>query len=501
MNMSTTNVETAYGKVQGEQAGNVTVWRGIPYAKPPLGPRRFCPPEPPEKWSGTREAINFGPVATQPASEIMEFLGNRTDNMSEDCLYLNIWSPGADGKKRPVMVWIHGGAFISGSGSSQIYDGASFAELGDVVVVTINYRLGILGFLHLGDIGGEDYAFSGNCGILDQVAALKWVKENIEAFGGDPDQVTIFGESAGAMSVGILLGMPQAKGLFNKAILQSGAARNVLSRERATKVTEKLLSSLQVDHNHLDKLKELPVEKLIEASNLVPMMSLGPVLDGKAIPVHPEEALAQGAAKDIAVLIGTNKDEYKLFSFFDPVWRSGDQNAIAKTFESSFGTFWPALAEEFADGGKLDHDLYNQLMTWLIFTAPAIKLAEMQSGQGAPIWMYRFDWETPVFNGAFGSCHALEIPFVWNVLDKQGTSNFTGTDPEKNQSIAAQMHHAWISFARSGNPNTNALPNWPEYDLNERATMLFHTDSRIVNDPDGVIREKFAKASAHSKTI
>ncbi|MGV3487110.1 MAG: carboxylesterase/lipase family protein [Tuberibacillus sp.] len=493
--MSLNIVETACGRVQGEKVGNVWVWKGIPYAKPPMGSLRFQPPEPPEKWEGIRGATEFGPVAPQPNSEIMQFLGNRTDNMSEDCLTLNTWSPGADNKKRPVMVWIHGGAFIFGSGSSPIYDGASFAELGDVVVVTINYRLGILGFLHLAEIGGADYAASGNCGILDQIAALRWVKENIESFGGDPDQITIFGESAGAMSVGILLTMPAAKGLFNQAILQSGAARNAISTEKATKIAQKLLAVLEVDYKNLDKLKEIPIEKLIEASNLLPMMSLVPVIDGKWIPRAPEEALTAGVAKDITVLIGTNKDEYKLFSLFDPVLRNPDGDAVAKYLDTFLGSRWKKLSDEFDE--PLTHALFDRIMTRVVFTAPALKLAEEQIKNGASVYMYRFDWETPVFNGGFGSCHALELPFVWNTYEKPGVTHLTGTGSER-ASIANRMHLAWIAFARSGNPNTDQLPHWPGYNLNERATMLFNIESRVEKDPDRSDRLKWEKAMAET---
>ncbi|MDF2789648.1 MAG: carboxylesterase, partial [Neobacillus sp.] len=306
--MTNTIVESAYGKLQGEQINGVFTWKGIPYAKPPVGPLRFRAPELPYSWEGIRDATSFGPVAPQSQREIMEFFGNDISNMSEDCLYLNVWSPAADDKKRPVMIWIHGGAFVSGSGSSSWYDGASFAAQGDVVVVTINYRLDIFGFLHLGEIGGEEYATSGNCGIQDQVAALQWVRENIAAFGGDPNNVTIFGESAGAMSIGVLLGFPSAQGLFHKAILQSGAAANVHSSEKAIKIAGQLLATLQVEPSNLSNLEELPVEQLIQASDLVPPMSLGPVIDGVSLPRHPEEAIADSSAKDVTILIGTNKD-------------------------------------------------------------------------------------------------------------------------------------------------------------------------------------------------
>lgn len=486
--MSNTIVKSVYGKLQGVQIDGVFAWKGIPYAKPPVGPLRFRAPERPDSWEGIRDASSFAPVAPQPQSEIMEFFGNDVSNMSEDCLYLNVWSPGADDKRRPVMVWIHGGAFVAGSGSSQWYDGASFASQGDVVVVTINYRLGVLGFLHLGEIGGEEYATSGNCGILDQVAALHWVQENIAAFGGDPNNVTIFGESAGAMSVGVLLGMPSAQGLFQKAILQSGAAANVHSSSTATKVASGLLAALKVEPENLFKLEEMPVENLIQASQLLPMMSLGPVVDGVSLPKHPQQAAAEGLAQEVAVLIGTNKDEYNIFSVFDPEWNVADDAKVAALFEKTFGPLVPVISKHF--DSPLNQELFNKLMTISIFTHPAQMLAELQAKHGAPVWMYRFDWETPVFGGVLKATHALEIPFVWNTLDKPNTENFTGSSPER-QAVANQMHQAWINFARNGNPNTEDLPEWPTYDASNRSTMIFNLESEVVNDPNREERLKY----------
>lgn len=486
-------IETAYGKVEGKKLEDVFAWKGIPYAKPPVGPLRFRPPVKPNPWEGVRDATNFSPVAAQSSSEIMNFLGNDIADMSEDCLYLNIWSPAADNKRRPVMVWIHGGAFVSGSGSSSWYDGASFASKGDVVVVTINYRLGPLGFLHLGEIGGEEYATSGNCGILDQVAALEWVKENIESFGGDPNRVTIFGESAGAMSIGVLLGLPSAQGLFQQAILQSGAARNAFPKEKATKIAQKLLQILEVDPSNLAELENIPVDKLLEASNQLPPMSLVPVIDGVSLPEHPEAAMAKGSAKDVRILIGTNKDEYNLFTAFDPIWKNADQQTMAVIFDKTFGPLWPELSKQFGEGLELSQDLYNQLMTMQVFTYPALKLAEQQINQGAPLWMYRFDWESPVFGGALKAAHAIEIPFVWNTLNKPGTENLTGASPGR-QIVSNQMHEAWFAFAKYGDPSTKGTPNWPQYDLEKRSTLIFNEESSVVEQPNEEERIKWEKA-------
>ncbi|MCM3767652.1 carboxylesterase/lipase family protein [Neobacillus niacini] len=490
--MSKTIIETVYGKLQGEQVDGVFTWKGVPFAKPPVGSLRFRAPERPDAWEGVRDATQFSPVAPQTQREIMEFFGNDVSNVNEDCLYLNVWSPGADDKKRPVMVWIHGGAFVSGSGSSHWYDGSSFAAQGDVVVVTINYRLGVLGFLHLAEIGGEEYATSGNCGILDQVAALNWVQENIAAFGGDPNNVTIFGESAGAMSVGVLLGFPSAQGLFQKAILQSGAAANAHSSATATKVASHLLAALQVEPTNLAKLEEMPVDQLLKAADLLPAMSLGPVVDGVSLPKHPHEAIAGGSAKDVAILIGTNKDEFNIFTVFDTEWKDADEAKAKELFEKTFGPLLPLLSNQFR--GPLNQELFNKLLTIHIFTYPAQKLAELQVNQGAPVWMYRFDWETPVFDGALKATHALEIPFVWNTLDKPKTTNFTGSSPERKL-VSVQMHQAWINFARNSNPNTDDLPLWPKYDLNFRPTMIFNLESEVVNDPNREERLKWEQAA------
>ena len=337
MSMSEVIIESAYGKLEGRKLNEVYVWKGIPYAAPPLGDLRFRPPVPSEAWDGVRNAAEFGPIALQAPSEVMNFLGSELEKSDEDCLYLNVWSPGADGKRRPVMVWIHGGAFAAGSGSGAMYDGASFAAEGDVVVVTINYRLGVFGFLHLGETGGEEFAGSGNCGILDQVAALQWVQDNIEKFGGDPSQVTVFGESAGAMSIGVLLAMPAAKGLFQRAVLQSGAAANVHSTGIAEKVAGRLLAALDIGPGNIEKLREMPAQQLLKTAALLPYISLVPVVDGISLPEHPEQALAKGAAKDISILIGTNKDEYRLFSYFDPRWKNEDEKEITSIFEQTFG--------------------------------------------------------------------------------------------------------------------------------------------------------------------
>lgn len=481
-------VETRYGQVRGTNRGAVSVWKGIPFARPPVGELRFRAPQPPAAWSHVHDATAFGTIAPQATLQGNGFLGARRltqEPASEDCLYLNIWSPvpQGDGKKRPVLVWMHGGAFTMGSGSTASYDGANFAMHGDVVVVTLNYRLGALGFLYLGELAGERYVTSGNNGLLDQIAALQWVRDNIEAFGGDPDAVTVFGESAGAMSIGALLAMPASKGLFVRAILQSGAAHSVRSKETASVITREFLQALNLSENEMASLLQTPVDDLLAAQAAVVSkhntLAFAPVVDGVSLPLAPNAAIASGVAKDVAVLIGTNRDEMKLF-------RAGvsatvpDESVLKRTFgvaaDKAIATYTSARP------GLPLSDVWTGVLTDQVFRIPAIRLAEKQAQQGAPVWMYRFDWATPAFGGLFGGCHALEIPFVWDNLETAGLAMLI-QDFAGRQQLANRMHFAWIAFARTGNPNTPELPNWPTYSTDHRATMLFDEECRMVDDP------------------
>jgi para-nitrobenzyl esterase len=273
-----------------------------------------------------------------------------------------------------------------------------------------------------------------------------------------------------------------------------------MSSEKATHIAHKILNALEVSPNDLSKLEAIPVEQLVDAIKSVPLMSLGPVLDGNILPQHPEEAIAKGSAKDISILIGTNKDEFTLFTVFDTTWNDLDENALSALFSHAFGTLWPTITQHFLNDENVSRDLFEKLMTINIFTGPAIKLAEEQVKQGAPVYMYRFDFETPILGGGLKSCHALEIPFVWNSVNKPETSHFTGEAPER-LAISNQMHKAWIAFAHNGSPNTKELPDWPKYNLEDRPTMLFNTKSHPVNDPDGESRIKWAKVIEQEKHL
>jgi para-nitrobenzyl esterase len=480
-------VETKYGKVRGVKEGSIYVWRGIPYARPPVGSLRFKAPEPPEPWDGVFDATRFGAVPYQPHKSVKAHLADAPYRLGEDCLNLNIWSPAPDGRRRPVMVWIYGGSFTSGTGNSPSYDGSSFAELGDVVFVNINYRLGLFGFLYLGEIGGPEYATSGNNGLLDQIAALRWVRDNIEAFGGDPDQVTIFGESAGAGSVATLMGMPEARPLFHRAILQSGSHRHMIWPDRAADNARKAFRQLGIAESEWRRILEIEPEKLVEvtANAATEGMTYLPVVDGISIPKHPFDAYKDGETRHIPTLIGTTLDEMRLMYVYDPDWANfPDDEAAVRWFDRRFGTF-PEEVKRFyihmdMPGEPFVHKLVAML-GYRNFTWPAIELAEQQVLAGAPVWMFRFDWRGNGMNGLLGACHALEIPFVFNKLDAPRARTLRGNRTDGN--LANRMHRAWIAFARNGDPNTPEIPAWPKYTLEERHTMIFNTETKVESDP------------------
>jgi para-nitrobenzyl esterase len=403
------------------------------------------------------------------------------------------------------MVWIHGGAFLTGAGSTPWYNGTSFAKHHDVVVVTVNYRLGAFGFLHLDDVGGDAFGGSGNAGILDQVAALDWVRENIEAFGGDPNNVTAFGESAGAMSVGTLMGLPVAKGLFAKAIPQSGAAHNAKPREEADAIARDLLAALGLDATQAgaQQLRELPAEALLEAQNAIVAkhapsggLAFTPVVDGIVLPEQPIDAIGAGSAGGVRVLIGTNADEMKLFTALDPASRDLDEARLIKRVATALGDAGKAAelvtAYRSRREGASPADVWGHLQGDFIFRVPAIRLAEHQSARGNAVFSYLFTWASPQFGGALGACHALEIPFVWNTVDTGMSQLFTGPVDDDIRALASSMHAAWAAFARTGTPAAPGLPEWPAYDTDRRATMILDTDPRVEDDPGGHDREAWA---------
>ena len=472
---------TKAGKLRGVTRDGIHIFRSIPYAGPPIGSRRFRPPTPAESWTGIRDARRFGPVVPQLASPLEALLGAAEPVCDEaESLTLSVYTPGLDRAARPVMFWIHGGAFVNGTGGSPIYDGRRFAQHGDVVVVSINYRLGAFGFLHLDDIFGAEFVGSGNAGVLDQLCALEWVRDNIADFGGDPAQITIFGESAGGMSVGTLLGMPAAQGLFSKAIVQSGGGSFCTPATAATETAHLVLDRAGI--SSIEELEAAPVDALLDAQRTVLEAGLRtdlpflPVVEGNVLPHRPVDAVRSGFGA-VPTLIGTNLDEMTMFTTLDLGTGIIDETAVARELTATFGTEAAeveATYREIYDGSD-PAELITAITTDRVFRTPAIRLAEA-GAPNRPTFMYLFTWESPIFDGKLKSCHALELPFMWDALDRRGLSMLTGDGPER-QAIADAMHHAWIRFARSGDPG------WPEYTLDRRATQRFDTTLEVLDDP------------------
>jgi carboxylesterase type B len=489
-------VRTRQGEVRGSVADGVNTFKGIPYAAAPFGANRFRPPQPVEAWSGVRDALCFGPEAPQlrPPPQIQALVPDPAVP-GEECLNLNIWSPDRGSAGLPVMVWLHGGMFEVGSGAS--YDGSRFARDG-VVCVTLNYRVGADGFLYLG--GGN-----ANLGLLDQVAALEWVRENIAAFGGDPGNVTIFGQSAGAMSVGTLLSMPRADGLFRRAIAQSGAAHTVMSSATARRIGRHLAERLGVPATR-EALAAVPVDRFLMAQAelkgellahpdperwgaevVTSMLPWHPVIDGEVIPAPPIDRIAAGAGAHVDLLVGTNTEDWKLFRVADgtidqiteeiltgPVALYGYQAlaAYGLPVETALAAY------RAADPGASPGELLAAVQTDWWCRIPALRLADAHAGDPAATFMYEFGWRSPAFGGRLGACHALEIAFVFDTLDKgpdQMVGPLLGANPP--QPLADAMHSAWVAFATGGDPG------WPKYDPRRRATMRFNVSSEVVDDP------------------
>ena len=470
-------VDTAAGKVRGIVNNGVHVFRGIPYGASTAGANRFLPARKPESWSGVRNAFENGHTASQimPAPSAIGFGLRSNARQGEDCLVLNVYTPGVnDGRRRPVMVWIHGGGYTYSSGTTLAADGTNLARSGDVTVVALNHRLTIFGHLFLDEVGGPKYAGSGNVGILDLVSALEWVRTNIERFGGDPGNVTIFGQSGGGGKVSTLLAMPAAKGLFHKAIVESGSTLKQLSRETAQKNTEKFLGNLGLKPDQMAELHNLPADKLLAAAT---GMRLGPVVDGKALPRDPFDPDAPEVSADVPVIIGTAETEGtyfaspELLALDDATMRTrlrerlgGDTDGIIDLFRKSRPKATPA-------------QLY---FTILAFPSKANLQAERKAARGkAPAYLYSMNWKTPVQDGIRFSPHCLEIPFVFNNVWQM--PELVGTGPQI-QPLADQLSGAWVAFARTGNPSHGGIPRWPAFDAKTRATMLIDIEWKAIND-------------------
>jgi para-nitrobenzyl esterase len=409
---------------------------------------------------------------------------------SEDCLFLNVWTPACDNTLRPVMVWIHGGAYVTGSGSNPWYNGDALAADGDVVIVTANYRIGAFGFCHLGDVDGERFAGSGNLGLLDQIEVLRWVQNNIAHFGGDADNVTVFGESAGGGGVLALLATPAAVGLFHKAIAQSASIGQFRSRERADAAGRQLLDELGIPHDQAHDLLKRSTADILAAQAKVEAWPHGidafaPTPDGVVLPADVIGALHDGTAPShVPLMIGTNLDEMRLFTAFDPANAAVDEDAVIKRVKEEIDQDAArSLTDAYraARPGASWGQIASTLATEHTFHQPAIRVAAARATHGHPTWMYRFTWQSPAFGGIFGSSHAMEIPFVFGTLAHPGAVMLTG-EGEDRQAVSKAMQQAWLSFARDGDPG------WTGYDTGDRATMIFSDTTELQNDPEGQLR-------------
>jgi para-nitrobenzyl esterase len=511
-------VETAAGKLRGLSTNGIHSFKGVPYAAAVSGANRFRPPQPVLPWSAVRDARTYYGRAWQlpnrPARRaVLETLLGRPDTTpeTEDCLTLNLWTPCLDDRtRRPVMVWLHGGAFGYGSGNRAVTDGANLARRGDVVVVSVNHRLNIFGFLHLADIAGTEWAHSGNAGMLDIVAALRWVGDNVTAFGGDPGNVTIFGESGGGGKVSVLLAMPQAQGLFHRAIIQSGAAVRVSTRERATALADAAIKHLGLRADECRRLQTVGSETLLAAIApaargvgrsrwpLLDRYDFGPVVDGVDLPQHPADPQAPAIADPVPILIGGTREESAFFlADDDAVWNATLSDA---EFSQRVGVVAGAESEALlaayhrAMPQASPADRLIATLTGCNFWIRSVLLAERYAVRPrTPVFMYSLDWQSPVHGGRLRAHHAMDLPFVFDTVDAADT---TAGAPGAHD-LAARICATWIAFARNGDPNNPAVPGWPAYTPSERATMILDSECRIVRDPTREMRVLWSRVAGN----
>lgn len=483
--IATTAAGGVKGVVSETNGQRVLQYRSIPYAAPPTGRRRFLPAQPTEPWSAVRDATTFGPTAPQPALAIESLFTRMQLPQHEDCLTLTVTTPDLDGA-RPVMVWIHGGGFTTGTGATPFYDGAALAAQGDVVVVSINYRLGALGFLHLAPILGDEYADSGCAGLADQITALEWVRDNIAGFGGDPARVTIFGESAGGMSVGSLLGSPRAAGLFSTAVAQSGAAHNASNPDSAADITMLVLGELGLNEDSAEGILDMSPDALLQAQNTASLklasargitningggLPLQPVCGTPTLPQHPLDAIRGGSSAAVRVVAGSTTEEWRIFALMMQMQgdrKPLDRDRLAGRLERTLGPAGRDMASVYlanrADASP--DEVYGAVVTDFVFRIPALRLLEAHLAHSDQAYLYEFGHRSTAFDGALGACHGIDIPFVFNNLAAPGVSSFVGELGDAEAALATETSAAWLAAAHGDEP-------WPRYDTSERVTRRF----------------------------
>jgi len=479
-------IEIAGGKLRGRRQNGVDLFCGIPFAAAPVGRSRFKPPNPIQPWAGLYDATKPGPVCPQAPSRLRFAMGDFVATQDEDCLHVTVWTPAADDARRPVLVWLHGGAYMSGAGALDWYSGERLAREGDLVVVGVNYRLGALGYLYHPDLS------PGNLGLLDQHAALEWVRDNISAFGGDPGNVTLWGQSAGAQSIALLLTRPQAHGLFKRAILQSPPFGSLPRQPEAmTSIAEALLRELGLDASAAarERLCEVPIAALLAAQSAVgqavakdtqrgglPSPPFAPIGDGAIVPQRSEylDAL-NAAAQRIDVMLGTTREEMAVFFAFNPAMQDLQQAPLPQSEIDRLKARRPA-----ASASQLFADFCGEQ----VFGNGSLVWAEQAAAAGRRAYLYRFDWPSP--DRKLQSCHCLDLPFVFGTREAfAGAPMLAGADSHEIDALSAAMRASWIAFARTGDPNHKALPRWPEFNARRRATMHFDEVCAAVGEPAG----------------